>query len=68
MTVGFDTWGTDEDYVQSFGTLAGKHYAYVLNSDNDIDETNTVNAGTSTGKADIKHTGTPVTYGAIWHD
>lgn len=68
MTVGFDTWFTDEDYVTAFGTKAGKHYAYVINSKGSLDETNTAAKGETTGKADIKHTGSPVTYGAIWHD
>lgn len=67
MTVGFDTFATDEDYVTLFGTYAGKHYAKVTNSNEDYDTTNTATSGISTGKADIKHTGTPVTYTAYWN-
>lgn len=66
MTVGFGTFATDEDYVQLFGTLNGNHYASVKNSDGDNEYTNTAAPGVSTGKADVKHTGVPVTYYAFW--
>ena len=66
MTIGFDTWWTDEDYVNYFGTKNGNHYAAVKNSSGDIEYTDTASSGSSTGKADVKHTGTPVTYYAFW--
>lgn len=66
MTIGFDTWWTDEDFVKFFGTKNGNHYAGVKNSSNTIEYTNTEVGGSSTGKADVKHTGTPVTYYAFW--
>ena len=67
MTVGYDTFLTNEDYVDDFGTLAGKHYAGVKNSVEDIEYTNTVSSGSSTGRAEVKHTGVPVTYYAFWN-
>lgn len=67
MTVGLDTFITDEDYVELFGTYAGKHYAEVTNSLGQSDVTNTAVSGSSTGKADIKHVSTPVTYTAYWN-
>lgn len=67
MTVGFDTWWTDEDYVDNFFTWAGYHYAAVKNSIGEIENTNTVPAGSSTGKADVDHYGSPVTYYAYWN-
>lgn len=67
MTVGFDTWALDEDYVTLFGTGIGNHYAGVKNSVDDIEYTNTASAGSSTGKADVEHYGSPVKYYAFWY-
>ena len=67
MTVGFDTWWQDEDFVTLFGTYAGRHYAKVKNSNGSTDQTSTAASGSSTWKADIKHTGSSVTYYAYWN-
>lgn len=66
MTVGYDTSWTNKDYVNLFGTKAGKHYAAVKNSEEKIEYTDTASSGSSTGRAEVKHTGVPVTYYAFW--
>jgi len=66
MTVGYDTFATNEDYVTLFGTKAGNHYAGVKNSADDISYTNTAPKNTSTGKADVEHKSSPITYYAFW--
>lgn len=67
MTIGFDTFMVNEDYVQNYGTIAGSHYAAVQNSDGTIAYTDTAAVGMGTfKKADVKHTGTPVRYYGLW--
>ena len=67
MTVGYDTFLTNEDYVEGFSTLASNmHYAGVKNSNNQIAYTGRASAGSPTGKADVVHNSSPVTYYAFW--
>lgn len=67
MTIGFDTFWDDEDFVTLFGTKNGNHYAAVKNSIDEIEYTNTAPKSVSTGKADVDHYGSPVTYYAFWN-
>lgn len=63
MTIGFDTWAEDEDYVEDCWAPTGwKHYAKVRNSKGATESTNTVNGGFNSGKADVKHTGNSVIF------
>lgn len=62
VIVGFDTWFDDEDYIEYYFASGCVHYAAVKNSIGEIEYTNTASAGSSTGKADVNHTGNPVTY------
>lgn len=64
VTVGYDTWWTKEDYVNDcYAPTGWSHYAYVVNSDNEVAYTKTAKGGCNTNKADVKHTGNSVTYG-----
>lgn len=61
---GFDTWWTDEDYVENVGgqpTGWGCH-GIVTNSNNSSDSTSWIWGNTTGGSAEVTHTGTPVTY------
>lgn len=63
LTVGYDTWWTNEDYVKKCWAPTGvKHYAKVKNSKGKTASTGTARGGVNTGKADVKHTGSSVTY------
>lgn len=68
MTIGYteNLVFSDKDYVNGYGTYNGKHYAGVKNSNNSIEYTDTKKSGIATGKAQVEHTGTPVTYYAFW--
>lgn len=67
MTIGYDTWCTNEDYVKDFRTECGNHYAAVKNSINEISYTNTAEQNKYTGKTDIEHYSSPITYYAFWY-
>lgn len=56
----------NKDFVRYYGNELFTHYAVVQNSDAEMSYTNTATAGWGTGIADVKHTGTPVRYYAIW--
>lgn len=63
VTAGFDTFATDEDYVDDCWSATGiEHYASVRNSEGSSDRTGVARGGVNTGKADIKHTGSDVRY------
>lgn len=63
LTVGYDTWCQHEDYVKNCWAPTGvTHYAKVKNSQGTTESTNSAKGGFNTGKADVKHTGSSVTY------
>lgn len=63
LTIGFDTWVQDEDYVNDCWAPTGwEHFARVKNSSGTIADTKVLKGGFNTGKADVKHTGPSVTY------
>lgn len=67
MFVGYDTFFVKEDFVEDFVTdKNGDHYAGVKNSNGKIAYTDRASVGYPTGKADVEHTGSPVTYYAFW--
>ncbi len=66
MKIGYDTWWTNEDYVKNFYMTGYKHYAKVTNSNGTSDSTDISKGSYGTPKADIKHTGVPVTYTAVY--
>jgi len=61
-TYGYDTFVTNEDYVKSCNSVLQTHYATVTNSKGTSNSTGTGAPLTTTGKADVKHTGKAVTY------
>ncbi len=64
LSIGFDTWWTDEDYVTKCWAPTGwKHKASVEN-DWYYEETSTSKGGFNTGKVDIVHVGDYVCYTA----
>lgn len=65
FTIGFDTLGTKEDYINDVHSQAdnGKTYYGKIKNSEDITDVTTKASGTDkTGKADVKHTGTKVVY------
>lgn len=65
FTIGFDTLGTKEDYINDVYSQAdnGKtYYGRIKNHSGTTDVTNIVSGKTKTGKADVKHTGKRVIY------
>lgn len=70
VTIGFDTFWTDEDYVDGFGTLGNdsSHYKYarVTNSDGVSEDTPHNQGVSATGKGDVEHVSSPVTYFVCW--
>jgi|GEM_PF-3416980 len=65
FTIGYDTWWVKEDYIKDVFAQEDNdktYYGKVENSVGDKDTTNRKSDTSKTGKADIKHTGTDVTY------
>lgn len=65
FTIGFDTFGTKEDYINDVHSQAdnGKtYYGKIKNSADTTDVTTKASGTDKTGKADVKHTGTKVVY------
>lgn len=66
VTVGYDTWWTNEDYVDKcYAPHGWEHKAYVINGQGVKATTKTRNGGYNTNKADVKHDGSSVTYGVM---
>lgn len=66
LTIGYDTWWVKEDYVtKCFAPTGWDHFARVMNSNGDYEDTKVLKGGYNTGKADVKHTGSTVTYYAF---
>lgn len=63
VTIGYDTWWTNEDYVNDcYAPTGWPHLAVVQNSIGNKAATAQTKGGYITGKADINHIGEPVTY------
>lgn len=65
FTIGFDTFNTDEDYINDVYSQAdnGKtYYGKIKNHSGTTAVTNKVSGKTKTGKADVTHTGKTVIY------
>lgn len=65
FTYGYDTWWTNEDYINDVYAQKDNsktYYGKVRNSQSATDVTNKKSGTAKTGKADIKHTGKSVTY------
>ena len=63
MTIGYDTWCTNEDYVKNcWAPTSWRHYGKVKNSNGSTESTKTTKGGFNSDKADVKHTGSTVTY------
>ncbi len=62
LTIGYDTWWTNEDYVNNCWTPTGWEHKATVKNASGSESTGTVKGGFNTGKADIKHSGDSVTY------
>lgn len=67
VIVGVDTWFGNEDYIELYSASGCIYCAAVKNSIGEIEYTSNAPAGNSTGKADVDHYGSPVTYYAFWN-
>lgn len=67
LDYGYDTWAVKEDYVKNVhGTPQGySAKGKVTNSEGTTAETGYVQSGFSSGKADVKHTGTATYTGVL---
>lgn len=63
VTVGYDTWGTKEDYMKGVGGVATyKVHGRVMNSKGSYSSWTAWKQGGLSGKVDVKHTGSSVVY------
>ncbi len=65
FTYGYDTWITNEDYINDVyvqDKQSSTYYGKIENSDGITDVTNKKSDGKKTNKADVKHTSPTVTY------